>query len=573
MLTKGSRIVKELEKELPEFHTRQMRREFIEHVGKLGTNIPSHLIRNVYAELSFDATKDQNPLMDERARQAVLGEDAELIIDMRHSNPGRPGDTFKVFFEKLKEITEELTAADERRHGVSHFSKYISVRDLIEQTAKECPAGTPIPSESTVLFAFVPKNSYTNASKLYKGIIDMKFKIQSRQLRASHPDDWYCNAIFKYFRLYAVLNKEVTRCICIDDKSKLDYGEPGYVLSSGVRGKKSLLPMTSVLGALDHDVNQRGSLTPSVILDVDIPPKYDSFYRGQVTVTLKDSVFEASSPFRHAQEILEYIQDCSDTKSILQVYSDGGPDHRLVYHSVKLSLIAVFKKLNLDMLIAARTAPGHSWVNPVERIMSILNLAYQNMALNREETTSDIEHEIRKTNGLASLRKVKGLEEPWKASLAPIIKMLNERTERVTLKGKNFATHIPASKEHIDQLENWVISELDPSITKGKYTEADLKNSKAYHAYVEAHCRLRHYTFQIRKCDKVECCGLRNELYPWLPDPELNETKDHFKDFQEVLGTNTTQKDMPSGQTETISAVAQALQVIETKGVFTPDFD
>ena len=40
------------------------------------------------------------------------------------------------------------------------------------------------------------------------------------------------------------------------------------------------------------------------------------------------------------------------------IYSDGGPDHRLTYHSVQLSLISVFVNLDLDMLFAARTAPG-----------------------------------------------------------------------------------------------------------------------------------------------------------------------------------------------------------------------
>ena len=41
-----------------------------------------------------------------------------------------------------------------------------------------------------------------------------------------------------------------------DDKAKVDFGEPGAVLSTGVRGKKSLVFMTSILGALDHDVSQ-----------------------------------------------------------------------------------------------------------------------------------------------------------------------------------------------------------------------------------------------------------------------------------------------------------------------------
>ena len=61
-------------------------------------------------------------------------------------------------------------------------------------------------------------------------------------------------------------------------------------------------------------------------------------------------------------------------RPILMLYTDGGPDHRLTYHSVKLSLIALFIEHDLDMPIVGRAAPSNSWANPVERIMSIINL-------------------------------------------------------------------------------------------------------------------------------------------------------------------------------------------------------
>ena len=33
------------------------------------------------------------------------------------------------------------------------------------------------------------------------------------------------------------------------------------MLSTGVRSKKSLVPTTSILGALDHDLNEKGKCT------------------------------------------------------------------------------------------------------------------------------------------------------------------------------------------------------------------------------------------------------------------------------------------------------------------------
>ena len=47
----------------------------------------------------------------------------------------------------------------------------------------------------------------------------------------------------------------------------------------------------------------------------------------------------------------------------------------MLYISVKLALTVLFRKL--DYLCAVRTAQYHSYRNPVERIMSILNLGLQ----------------------------------------------------------------------------------------------------------------------------------------------------------------------------------------------------
>ena len=193
------------------------------------------------------------------------------------------------------------------------------------------------------------------------------------------------------------------RLLCLDDKSKISFGEPGTVMATGVRGKQQLAPSTSTIEVADHDVNSKGHLTPSVVLDVDLPEDVDkSFCRGSVTVFLGDSTFQPSSPFRHAASVRRLFAN-QDERPVLLVFTDGGPDHRLTYHSVQASLIALFRAMNLDLLVAARCAPGNSWVNPVERIMCLLNLALQNVGLERELCAEEIEGELSKlSNGLYS---------------------------------------------------------------------------------------------------------------------------------------------------------------------------
>ena len=164
--------------------------------------------------------------------------------------------------------------------------------------------------------------------------------------------------------------------ICSDDKAKVPYGSPCVFVSTGVHGKKTIAPVNTTLGALDHNMTN-SSLTPSVYL-----PPNKSFVRGQVSVIVNDSVFQTSSPFRHSAALNKIIDE-SEVK-----------DQRNTLESVQCASICLFMELNLDMLILARCAPGHSWVNPAERVMSILNLGLQICALQREASDEDTEKRL-----------------------------------------------------------------------------------------------------------------------------------------------------------------------------------
>lgn len=122
LMTSASLIVQNLGPRLNEYHTRQMRKEFACKYSNIGgSTIPPHVLRAIYADMTSDATADQNPTMDARVRQAVLAEDPEMVVDIRHLNKGRPDDTFDPFFTELEKQVDALSAADERRHNVEHI--------------------------------------------------------------------------------------------------------------------------------------------------------------------------------------------------------------------------------------------------------------------------------------------------------------------------------------------------------------------------------------------------------------------------------------------------------------------
>ena len=126
-------------------------------------------------------------------------------------------------------------------------------------------------------------------------------------------------------------------------------------------------------------------------------------------MSLKDRVFQKSSRFRHVTEIhnqLEALNDSevSSAKEILLLVTDGGGDHNVTHTSVQLSLGALFLNLNLDMLVAMRTCPTQSWTNLAERVMSRLNIALQNVALERNAMDPQFEDVMRKNNNMKSVR-------------------------------------------------------------------------------------------------------------------------------------------------------------------------
>ena len=186
----------------------------------------------------------------------------------------------------------------------------------------------------------------------------------------------YASAIYRYEKEFAIRFREHLSFLSLDDKHTIKIGEPGCPVAAVERGKSVLVAMGKRLEEADHDVTGL-SMTPSVSLLGDVPDSIEgSFHHGKVFVTLKENAFQPSSPIRHMSELNELLSQLGTVKPILVLYTDGGPDHRLTYLSVQLSLLAIFKELDLDFLCAVRTPPQHSWKNPVERIMSILNLAF-----------------------------------------------------------------------------------------------------------------------------------------------------------------------------------------------------
>ena len=141
--------------------------------------------------------------------------------------------------------------------------------------------------------------------------------------------------------------------ISCDDKAKESFGEPGSAISSGVRGKKTIVPTTTTLGSLDHDVDHKGSIIPTVNMVCDIPDDISgTFYRGNVHVTFKESVFQPSCSYRAILELIQLLRSEGFDNTVrehLYLFTDGGAEHRVCFESVKIRLI-MFKEFGAGIV-------------------------------------------------------------------------------------------------------------------------------------------------------------------------------------------------------------------------------
>jgi hypothetical protein len=88
------------------------------------------------------------------------------------------------------------------------------------------------------------------------------------------------------------------------------------------------------------------------------------------------------------------------------IKADGGLDRNCAFAGIQLAHLCLALKLDLEQLILLRIAPGQSYVNPVERVMSLLHLAVQGLALARAVSSDELEAKLKGASSIKSIRKV-----------------------------------------------------------------------------------------------------------------------------------------------------------------------
>jgi hypothetical protein len=213
-------------------------------------------------------------------------DDRELICDLRKNNGKLESPRYEVFWKKLAQILDEKCVVNERRTTETcYMPDWISVRDLVEDVLRQCPEGTEEPSESWVRLNFHPSNEHVHTAINYKCRFNIKYAVQQRMLRASHPDKKYCALLYSYLKGLAVQWKDKAHFISVDEKAIIPVGQPHCPIGTNVRRlNRSLVTPSTPLLALDHDYHIAG-IVPSIMLHIIIPEnEQESCYKGKLYV-------------------------------------------------------------------------------------------------------------------------------------------------------------------------------------------------------------------------------------------------------------------------------------------------
>ena len=284
-LVENQKVISQIQSSVPVYHHRALRNKLISKFGRISSRTCladlREFCRVATGDCSAGVTTAQGKI-DNRLHEALEMEDPDFVVDLRELNTSH-SNRFSTFWEKMRIFLNESSTVHERQHGeVTYMARAISVRDIIQQVAKMCPAGEPIPSEQWVRLKFCPKNPHAATASQYKSQFNVKMMVQKRQFRHYHIDAHYCAALFRYMREFALLFRDLAMFVSLDDKHRIKIGKPNYPVAAAERGRRVLVAQSETFEVGDHDFT-KFSIIPSVSFIITIPESIDgSWYDGHV---------------------------------------------------------------------------------------------------------------------------------------------------------------------------------------------------------------------------------------------------------------------------------------------------
>lgn len=155
----------------------------------------------------------------------------DVILFQNQEQETREG-KFNNFWKAVEAVISEndLAVAQERRQGTTSWISplCVSLRDLMDKSEEKMQELFPeslvnhVPSMEYFRLQFTPRNSRAHTAKRYYSRFDIKYGLQVRTLRKSHPDQHYGAKQFQYMKVMAGkclknLNDMLVNTLCIEN--------------------------------------------------------------------------------------------------------------------------------------------------------------------------------------------------------------------------------------------------------------------------------------------------------------------------------------------------------------------
>ena len=498
------------------YFPREFYQQFFDQIGSV-TGISPQNLKLVSSMVMGDDRRFDGDVQ-RRFEEAVMSGDPDFVYDMRFFN-GREI-KYKEYLLEFRKAVEEYMVEDRGRHEaqyngtiVSKVSFGFSIKQMFKEVCekvKEKNPQCPLPTSESMITRYLIPRTRAAAESACKSepLIPLKLAMQQKVIEKPNIDAHYNAAQFKYLKSFATeFGPDLVCMVGWDDKTGVDVGESEQPTIATQHARKSWVHQERPVGEGQHSFHKT-NLTPSVRLVHKIGNSVDeSFYRGLPQVVIKDSIFQPSSSARHVTELFQMIQTNPQLlKLVLILTNDGGSDHTIRYERNIVAMLALFLRIPETLvLINFQMAAYRSAYHPVEKLNCILNLAWNGVSLSREAFDDPVlENVFAHCNSMAEVRTKAethpGIKQALVKSLAPSIKILEERAKQASLKENEFEVFKPASDQEIREFLS-VLTEVDPDFDVDRF----LDKKKPYHyspdmkAYLEEHVTFTHYSLTFMR--------------------------------------------------------------------------
>lgn len=210
LLSESLKTIENIKENIPTLHTRVMRQKIMKCFQDK-RKIDRSDLSIIYNLLADNESIDEDDAINRFELEINAGVPPEEIYDEEEEEANASRTKFDHFFAAAQALLDEQSGAipDERRHGTTcnRSPLFVSLRDFHAKSVVKMnemfPGENNVPSHEWFRLQLTPRNTYANTAKAYKCRINMKWRLQQRILRKSHPDHYYGSIVFRYFKEFA----------------------------------------------------------------------------------------------------------------------------------------------------------------------------------------------------------------------------------------------------------------------------------------------------------------------------------------------------------------------------------